>query len=101
MIASERIVDFNLSNYNTAHVVFSPAGMTAHELYQGYRWIYRKFYSMRNILRRMPVDKRQRRAYLLFNLLYRKYGKFTSGLSRLVPMGVLGRLGAWLSYHVR
>lgn len=96
-----RIVDHDLSKYNTSHVVFAPKGMTAAELEQGYRWIYRRFYSLGNILRRMPVDKRQRHAYLMFNLLYRKYGKITSALARLVPMRVLGRLGAWLSYRVR
>ncbi len=98
--AAGRIVDHNLEHYNTAHVVFQPVGMSADELTRGYRWMYRQFYSLPNILRRMPVAKAQHRPYLLFNLLYRKFGPVTSALSRLVPMGTLGKLGSKLSYRL-
>ena len=96
-----RISDDDLSKYNTAHVVFEPRGMTAEELYEGYLWMYRQFYSFRNIMRRMPEDKAQRISYLLFNLFYRKFGKFTVALSRLIPLRVLGRFAAWISYHIK
>ena len=96
-----RITCHDLSKYNTANVVFTPQGMTAEQLYQGYLWMYRKFYSFGNILRRMPLCRAQRRSYLTFNLLYRKFGKFTSALSRLVPMRALGRLAAWISYRIK
>ena len=94
------ITDYDLSHYNTAHVVFRPRGMTAEELYAGYRRIYRQFYSLRNIARRMPKAKGQRVPYLLFNLFYRKYGRLTSAVAQVIPMRVMGRLGAWMSYRV-
>ncbi|WP_019849098.1 B12-binding domain-containing radical SAM protein [Desulfitobacterium sp. PCE1] len=96
-----RITDHELSKYNTAHVVFQPKGMTAEELYEGYLWIYREFYSFPNILRRMPEHRAQRKSYLLFNIFYRKLGRFTSALARIVPMGAVGRLAARISYRVK
>ena len=101
MKESGRIIDHDLSKYNTAHVVFEPKDMTAEELYKGYLWMYRQFYSFRNIMRRMPEDKAQRKSYLLFNLFYRKYGKLTAALSRVISMRVLGRLAAWISYQIK
>ena len=98
---SGRIIDRDLSKYNTAHVVFKPIGMTPEELYKGYLWMYRKFYSFRSILLRMPRQKAQRKPYLLFNLFYRKFGKFTSALSRVIPMRVLGRLATRISYRIK
>ncbi|MEA4896307.1 MAG: radical SAM protein [Oscillospiraceae bacterium] len=99
MEAEGRIIDHDLSHYNTAHVVYKPEGMTADELYAGYLWMYRQFYSFRNIIRRYPRHKAQRKPYLLFNLCYRKFGSFTSALARLVPMSMLGRIAAWISYR--
>ncbi len=99
MEAENRITDHNLENYNTAHVVFKPAGMTEQELYDGYRWMYREFYSFGNIIRRFPEKKAQRKPYLLFNFFYRKYGRFISALTRIIPMQTLGRLAAWISYR--
>ena len=96
-----RITDYDLSHYNTAHVVFRPQGMTAGELYAGYLLMYRRFYSFRSIIRRIPEHKAQRRSYLLFNLLYRKFGKFSSAISRVIPMRALGRMAAWISYRVK
>lgn len=100
MQAAGRITDEDLSKYNTSHVVFRPSDMTAEQLYNGYLWIYRQFYSFRNIWRRMPACKSQRVPYLLFNLLYRKFGRFTSAVARLVPMHALGRLSSFLSYRI-
>lgn len=98
---SRRITDDDLSKYNTAHVVFQPKAMTAQELYKGYLWMYRQFYSFRSIISRLPENKTQRKSYLLFNLFYRKFGKFTSAMSRVIPMRVLGRLAAWISYRTK
>lgn len=95
-----RIQDRNLEKYNTANVVFQPAGMTAEELYRGYRRMYRKFYSFQNIIRRFPKSKAQQKSYVLFNLCYRKFGRFTSLVARFVPMGLLGKLAAKISYRV-
>lgn len=96
-----RITEYDLSKYNTARVVFRPANMTAEELYNGYLWMYKQFYSLNNIMRRMPVLKQQRRSYLLFNLLYRKFGKLTSALTRMIPMNIIGRLATRISYQLR
>lgn len=63
-----RIIDHELAKYNTAHVVFQPKGMSAAELYEGYLWIYREFYTLRNIVSRMPHHKAQRKSY--FCLIY-------------------------------
>ena len=95
-----RITDRNLGKYNTANVVFTPAGMTAEELYEGYRWMYRQFYSFPNIIRRFPKNKGQRKSYLLFNLFYRKFGRFTSMATRFVPIGIMGKLAMKISYKV-
>ena len=95
-----RIHEYNLAKYNTAHVVFTPAKMTGEELYKGYRWIYKNFYSIKNIFKRFPKLKKQRVPYLLFNLFYRKYGRLTSAAAKIIPMRVLGRMAAWLSYRV-
>lgn len=96
--AQGRITDNDLSHYNTSRVVFSPQGMNEDTLYKGYLNVYKRFYSLKSIIKRYPRQKAQRRAYLLFNLFYRKYGALTSAVSRLVPMGVLGRLAARLAY---
>jgi hypothetical protein len=63
------IIDHDLSRCNTEHVVFEPEGMTIEELYQGYLWMYWKFYSFCSILRHMPAYKAQRKPYILFNLI--------------------------------
>ena len=95
-----RVTDRNLMKYNTANVVFTPAGMTAEELYEGYRWMYRQFYSFPNIIRRLPKNKGQRKSYLLFNLFYRKFGRVTSMVTRFVPIGIMGKLAMKISYRV-
>ena len=100
MNAAGRITDNDLNKYNTANVVFKPAGMTADELYKGYRRMYREFYSFKNIIRRYPVNKIQRKPYLLFNLFYRKFGRFTSFVTRFIPMGLLSKLAVKISYNV-
>ena len=100
MELSGRILDHDLSKYNTANVVFQPKNMTADELYKGYRWMYKKFYSFSCIKKRVPINKKQRKSYWLFNLFYRKFGRFTSFLAGLIPMGFLGKLAARISYKI-
>ncbi len=99
METAHRITDHDLEKYNTAHVVFKPIGMSEGELYRGYRWMYRQFYSFGNIIRRFPKKQAQQKPYLLFNFFYRKFGGVVSALTRVIPMHVLGRLAAWISYH--
>ncbi|MCL1913716.1 MAG: B12-binding domain-containing radical SAM protein [Eubacteriaceae bacterium] len=95
-----RITDYDLGKYNTSNVVFTPLGMSPQELYTGYRWIYRQFYSFKNIIRRFPESKAQRKPYLLFNLFYRKFGAFTSAVARIVPMNIIGKVAASISYKL-
>ena len=95
-----RILDYNWSHYNTSQVVFQPRLLTPEQLRRGYLWIYRQFYSLRNILRRMPDAREQRLPYLLFNLGYRKYGKFTSLIGCLGLMHTIGRVARRLAYGV-
>jgi len=96
-----RIVEYDLSKYNTACVVFEPRGMTAEELYRGYIWMYKEFYSFKNVLRRMPEHRAQHVPYILFNLFYRKFGWLTSVIALIIPMHTLGRLGALISYRIK
>jgi hypothetical protein len=73
--------------------------MTPEELYQGYLWMYRQIYSMKNILRRRPEARQQRMSYWLFNLLYRKYGGLTDRLCKLVSYERIGHLAQLLSRY--
>lgn len=95
-----RILTEDLSLYNTAHVVFRPLHMTAEELYDGYLWIYKKVYSWKNILRRMPKCPSQRMPYLLFNLLYRKYGRLTDLLCRKITYQRIGYIAQRLTRYL-
>ena len=77
LLEENRIVDFNLANYNTASVVYKPKNMTAEELYNGYLWIYKELYTFKNIMKRLPKSKKQWIPFLTFNFFYRKFGKLT------------------------
>lgn len=94
-----RIVDFNLSHYNTSYVVFKPKNMTGEELYDGYIWIYKQIYSFKNIIKRLP--KHQKMPYLAFNLFYRKFGRFSEKLCNLFSFYKIGRLGEWIAYKIK
>ena len=95
-----RIVTDDLSLYNTAHVVFKPKNMTEKELYDGYLWMYKQIYSLKNIFKRMPQAKKQRPAYLLFNVFYRKYGKFTDRVCKLITYKRIGWLAEKISRYL-
>ncbi|MBQ8556236.1 MAG: radical SAM protein [Clostridia bacterium] len=95
-----RILTDDLSLYNTANVVYQPRQMTAEELEAGYLWMYRQIYSFKNIWRRMPRCRRQRPAYLMFNLFYRKFGKFTDWLCKRITYERIGYLGEKLAKYL-
>jgi len=101
MKAEGRITSDDLSEYNTAHVVYEPKNMTPDELYEGYLWIYRQVYSLKNIFRRLPAAKDQRSTYLLFNLLYRKYGRFTDWLCKKITYKRIGAIAQKITRYVR
>ena len=90
------ITNYDQRLYTTSNVVFTPARMTAEELLQGYLWIYEELYSWKGILQRMP--KHQKMGYLLFNILYRKYGRTTSRLCKLIGFNRIGRICENLSF---
>lgn len=101
LLKENRIVDYNLSNYNTSHVVYKPKNMTAEELYNGYLWIYREVYSFKNIIRRLPKAKKQWIPFLAFNFLYRKFGKVTELICSIVSFEFIGRLSRWVAYKIK
>lgn len=95
-----RIIDFDLSKYNTSHVVFEPKNMTKQELYDGYINAYSRFYSIKNIFKRLPDNDDQKISYLLFNFGYRKYGRLTSKIARLLKMSSFGNFATKYSYKI-
>lgn len=101
MLKAGRITDFNLSNYNTANVVFKPKNMTADELYNGYIDIYNKIYSFKNIIKRIPKSKKQVMPYLAFNLLYRKFGRLSEKVCKLLTFQRIGEAGEFLAYKLK
>ena len=98
LLEEERIVDFDLTHYNTSRAVYKPKNMSPQELEQGYLWMYSEFYSWKRIYQRYPKDPRRKKAYLAFNLLYRKLGKLMSLFGRFGMMRLFGRIGKIISY---
>lgn len=90
----------NPIHYNTSHVVFSPMNMTKDQLQQGYLRIYKRFYSTRNIFKRIPKRRDQLISYLLFNFVYRKFGKLFSLFAKIGLMSSIGKLARRLSYGI-
>jgi radical SAM superfamily enzyme YgiQ (UPF0313 family) len=100
LLSENRITDFNPNKYNTSNVVFQPKKMTAEELRNGYLWIYKKFYSLKNIIERKPVNKTLQIPYFLFNFGYRKYGRITSFFGKLGLMSKIGQIARKISYGI-
>lgn len=101
LVEEGRMIDNEPTHYNTSKVVFRPRNMTPEQLQEGYLGIYRKFYSLPSILKRLPGPGKRRIPYLLFNLGYRRFGKVTSLVARLGLMGACGRLARRLSYGIQ
>ena len=72
MQAEGRLLHTDWDRYDTAHVVFRPARMTAAELQAGYEWCYRRLFSAASIWRRRPRDWRAVGPYLAMSTLYKK-----------------------------
>jgi radical SAM superfamily enzyme YgiQ (UPF0313 family) len=98
--AEGRINDFDLRKYNTSNVVYQPKNMTPDELRSGYLWIYDRFYSMKNIIKRRPRNRSLWASFFLFNFGYRKYGRILSVLGKLGLMEKIGKLARKLSYGI-
>ncbi len=99
-VRDKRITSFNYSEYDTAHVVYKPLDMTADQLYKGYINIYKQVYSIKNIFKRMPVSKSQKMPYLLFNFVYRKYGKVTEFICKTIGYERVGRFAEKFSKYI-
>lgn len=69
-------------------------------LQDGYLWMYRKIYSFKNIIKRVPEKKKQRAAYWMFNLFYRKWGKFSDFLCKLITYKRIGILAEKLARYL-
>ena len=95
-----RLMTEDLNLYDTAHVVMRPKNMTPEELYRGYLWIYEQVYSYKNIIRRIPKSIKQIPSYLMFNLFYRKWGRFTDWLCEKVTYERIGYWGEKLSKYL-
>lgn len=98
MLAENRIISFDHKQYTTSEVVFSPAKMNAEKLKTGYLQIYKDIYSVRNIFRRLP--RHQRMGYLLFNFIYRKYGKITEWICNFIGFNRIGYICEKLSFNL-
>ena len=100
LLAENRIIESNPNRYNTSNVVFQPKNMTAEELRNGYLWIYKEFYSFKNIIRRRPAHKALRLPYFLFNFGYRKYGRILSCFGKSRLMGKIGQTARKIAYGI-
>lgn len=98
MTQEGRITSTDQRLYTTSNVVFRPSKISAEDLQRGYLDIYRRIYSWKNILRRMP--EHQHIGYLLFNFLYRKYGNATERICRAIGFNRIGRVCENLSFKL-
>jgi radical SAM superfamily enzyme YgiQ (UPF0313 family) len=80
--AEGRIVHRDWRLYDTAHVVFEPALMSAGTLFEGYAWCYERLFSHRSIWRRRPRDWRAVPAYLAMSYLYKRSNRIWHWLIR-------------------
>ncbi|HEX4211345.1 MAG TPA: radical SAM protein [Candidatus Binataceae bacterium] len=73
MKKENRIVSFDWTMYDQAHVVYRPAQMTGDELRVGQGGAYADFYSPSSMARRFPLrGRRHRSQWLIYNLFMRK-----------------------------
>jgi radical SAM superfamily enzyme YgiQ (UPF0313 family) len=67
-----RIIDRDWSKYHTGEVIFRPQNMTIDELQKGYWWIFRKTYTLRNIIKRSIRSPKNIVFRIAMNYSYRK-----------------------------
>ncbi|MEN3184961.1 MAG: radical SAM protein [Atribacterota bacterium] len=68
--AQGRIFSFDWSKYDFAHVVYQPAKMTPEELQEGYNFVFREFYSLPRIAKRLLRNWRYLHYFLPASLYY-------------------------------
>ena len=100
LLEDNRIKSYDLSLYNTASVVFEPLNMSEKELFDGYIWMYKQIYSFKNIRKRLPKSKEQIVPYLVFNICYRKFGRITDILCKMISYKKIGFLAERISKYL-
>jgi radical SAM superfamily enzyme YgiQ (UPF0313 family) len=75
MAAADRLLHADWDRYDTRHVVYRPAGMTASQLEDGYRRAYREFYRWGSILRGAATkpDLRDRARHVAYAAGWKKF----------------------------
>ncbi len=75
LIQEDRLLDLPWRHYDTAHVVFEPKTMSAHEMRQAYDWLCKKVYSPGQILKR---GVRAWRRYPISRATKKLWGSFST-----------------------
>jgi radical SAM superfamily enzyme YgiQ (UPF0313 family) len=88
MKAEGRLLHENWEHFDTQHVVFQPKNMSPLELDNGFRWAYRKTFSIGSILRRTAGSGRNFWITFLGNLAYRIYLRRLQNEVERVPDGM-------------
>jgi radical SAM superfamily enzyme YgiQ (UPF0313 family) len=70
--AEGRILHRDWSLYDTAHAVFRPKHFSPEELEAGYRWVYRRMFSLASIWTRRPGEAAALLPYLAMSCLYKR-----------------------------
>lgn len=84
-----RIINHNLSLYDICHVVYNPIKLTKKQIEEGFWKLYRKFYSLKEIIIRLFKSDKSNLIYLLFadlrfrKLVYKKIYPYSSGIKRI------------------
>ncbi len=77
-----RLLHTNWDLYDTSHVVFKPARMTAEQLLEGYTWTYKQLFTLGSIWRRRPERASEILPFLGMSLLYKKANRLWPFLIR-------------------
>ncbi len=79
LISENRIISYDWSKYNGAHVLFKPRMMSPETLSEGYRWAYHQFYSIPSVARRLFRIHDRIPQKLLLNWGFRRMAKKLPG----------------------
>ncbi|MCS7241375.1 MAG: B12-binding domain-containing radical SAM protein [Candidatus Caldatribacterium sp.] len=88
--AQGRIFSFDWSKYDFAHVVYQPAKMTPEELQEGYNLVFREFYSLPRIAKRLFRNWRYLHYFLPASLYYHWVASHPKGLPEKCPDPLTG-----------
>jgi radical SAM superfamily enzyme YgiQ (UPF0313 family) len=71
MQAENRLLHTHWELYDTAHVVYKPRLMSPEQLHQGYKWLFRKAFSMPSMLSRLGRSRAFPAFFIPTNFGYR------------------------------